>query len=191
MSKLTFVWFIRLILVVCVAGFAGCRKHIKPSELPDNISTGEVYYTQFNIFQEKNHFRTTNYRVGSLIPINSPARLVSIDNKDIVVELLDTHQTLTIDNMQKHTNETSVQAFQKIFKVTKVRLDSFTSEEKKNILAAQVKKGMSRRAVLAAIGYPPITETPSLDGGQWTYWSNRFNRFIVRFKGDKVQDIVD
>lgn len=191
MSKSIFAWSIRLILVICVAGFAGCRKPLKPSELPDNISMGEVYYTQFNMLQEKNHFRTTNYRVGSLVPINSPARLVSIDNKDIVVELLDTHQTLTIDNMQKHTNETTQQAFEKIFKETKVKLDSFTPEERKNILAAQVKKGMRRQAVLAAIGYPPANSTPSLEGSDWTYWANRFNRFIVRFKGDKVQDIVD
>jgi hypothetical protein len=50
---------------------------------------------------------------------------------------------------------------------------------------------MSKKAVLAAIGYPPQHVTPSLEGNDWTYWSNLFNRFVIHFKNDKVEDIVD
>lgn len=43
----------------------------------------------------------------------------------------------------------------------------------------------------AAIVYPPITETASLESNDWTYWAHRFNRFIVHFKNDKVENIVN
>jgi len=54
-----------------------------------------------------------------------------------------------------------------------------------------VQIGMSKKAVLAAIGYPPQHQTPSLNGDTWTYWSSRTNRFAVIFKQDKVDHIVD
>lgn len=191
MFKPILVLVIRLSLVISLAGLAGCNRKLKPEELSPNIAVGGTYYTQFSLFQEKNHYRTTNYRTGSLIPINSAARLVSIDKKDIVVQLLETNQTLTIDNVQKHTNDDVQQAFQKILRKTKVNLNAFAPEERRNILSGQVQKGMSRKAVLAALGYPPATATPSLDSDDWTYWSNRFNRFIVHFQGNRVREIVD
>lgn len=50
---------------------------------------------------------------------------------------------------------------------------------------------MSKDAVLVAIGYPPITRTPTLESDDWTYWSNRFNTFIVYFENGKVSRIKD
>lgn len=179
------------LLLVFVVGLNGCQRKLRPEELSSNIAAGGTYYTQFSLREEKNRFRTSNYRVGGLIPINTAVNLVSIDSKNIVVQIAKTGQPLTIENVPRHTNEDVQQAFQKILRKTRVNLDQFSPQERQNILDGQAAKGMSRKAVLAAIGYPPATSTPSLDSSEWTYWTNRFNRFIVRFKGDKVQEIVD
>ncbi len=183
---------IGLIFPICMFLVLGaCHKQYTAQELGPDIKIGDVYYTQFSLFQENNVYRTTNYRRGLLIPINTSVTLVSIGDKDIELRLNDSGQKLIIENVAKHTNEDSQQAFRKILGKKKVDLSAFTGMERENILIGQVKKGMSKKAVLAALGYPPAIQTPSLEGDDWTYWSSRFDRFIVRFQNGKVESIIE
>jgi hypothetical protein len=181
--------FFALVFLSLLLG--ACNKQVKPSELAPGIELGQFYYTQFSLFQENDNFRTTNYRKGFLIPVNTRVSLVSIGSKKAELKLADSGHPLTIENVPKHTNEDMQTAFKKIAGPRKVDLSAFSVDEQESILAGQVKKGMGRKAVLVAIGYPPQIETPSLDSNDWTYWSNRFNRFIVHFKNGKVDNIVD
>ncbi|MCQ8105419.1 outer membrane protein assembly factor BamE [Methylomonas sp. SURF-2] len=169
----------------------GCKKELKPDQLAPGVQTGQVYYTQFSLFQEKNNFRTTNYRKGILIPINTPVTLQAINSGQADLRLVESGQPLSIENVSKHTQEDMQTAFKKIAAPAKVDLSQFSAAEQEAILAGQVKKGMSRKAVLAAIGYPPLTETPTLNSNDWVYWKHRFDRFVVHFKNDKVDNIVD
>lgn len=77
----------------------------------------------------------------------------------------------------------------KSFSKNKLNLSKFNALEKKNINKGTVEKGMRKSAVIVAIGYPPATRTASLESDAWTYWSNRFNTFIVHFENDKVSRI--
>jgi len=178
-------------VVFAALGLSACAKQYTPGQLGPDVQTGTLYYTQFSLFQEKGRYRTTNYRRGFLIPINTPVTLVSIDSKRIEVKVNDGGETLIVENVPKHTNEDVPTAFRKLFGKRKVNLGQFTAAEQKLILGGKVDKGMSREAVLAAIGYPPAHMTPDLKGDDWTYWSNRYDRFIVRFKGNRVAEIVN
>jgi hypothetical protein len=186
LKKLVFLLFITGSLLL-----GACAKKLNTNELAIGIAPGGTYYTQYSFYQEKSRFRTTNYRRGILIPVNTPATLVSIDSKRIELKLNKTGETLTIENAQKHTNDDVQQAFKKILDKRAVNLNAFTAAEQKNIMAGQVGKGMSRKAVLVALGYPPVTATPSLQSNDWIYWASRYDRFIVRFKNDKVEAIVN
>lgn len=179
-----------LFLALTVAGLAACAKKYKPGELGPGIQTGDLYYTQFSLFEEKGRYRTTNYRRGFLIPINTPVTLVAIDSKKIELKNR-SGQPLVIENVPKHTNDDIQAAFKKVLGKRKVDLEQFSPAEQKKILEGRVEKGMSRKAVLAALGYPPANSTPDLKGDEWTYWSNRYDRFIVRFKNDRVAEIVN
>jgi hypothetical protein len=182
----------RLALIFLTAMAVGaCARKYKPEEISPDINAGATYYTQFSLFQEKNVFRTTNYRRGSLIPINTPVILDSIDRKKIETRLAKTGQPFIVANIERHTNEDSQQAFKRIFGRRPVNLARFRKDETSAILEGQVKKGMSKPAVLAAIGYPPKTSTYSTESDDWTYWASRFDRFIVRFKGGRVSEIVN
>ena len=185
----------RKILILMLLGFTvvliGCKKEIKSDESGLAVQSMQVYYTQFSLYQEKDNFRTTNYRKGVLIPINTPVNLISIDADKAQLRLQASGQPLTIENVPKFTKDSMAIAFSKIAGTNKVDLSVFTPAEQASILAGQVKKGMRKKAVLAALGYPPQHETPTLEADAWTYWSNRFNRFIVNFKNDKVDSIVD
>lgn len=180
-----------LFLPLCLLALLGaCHRPLKPSEMPPGVQAGQVYYAQFSFFQEENHYHTTNYRRGALVPINTPAALLSMEAGKAQVKLLGTGQALSIENVPKYTKDDMPAAFMKIFGPERVDLGAFSEDERESILAGQVKEGMGRGAVLAAIGYPPQHQTPSLDSDDWTYWSSRLKKFVVHFKGGRVEKIA-
>lgn len=184
--------FVNLFVPVLLAiSLSACQKPLKPEELPSSIQIGSDYYTQFVIRYEKGTHVTTNYRRGASIPVNTKVKLLEITNKSIKVRLEPGKQELVVKNAIKHTNDDTVKAFEKLFGKNKVNLSGFSKLERENIKNGTVAKGMRKKAVLVAIGYPPQIETMSLDSDQWTYWSSKWNRFIVHFKNGKVDKIQD
>ena len=179
-----FVFFIFLTL-------AACAKKIPHESLPQNIRIGGLYYTQFALQYEKDRHRTTNYRRGFLLPINTEVKLIDIDSKKIKVQIPSSGKELLIENVEKHTNDNTIQAFDKLFAPVKVNLSRFNAMERKHIKTGTVTLGMRRQAVIAAIGYPPAVGTHSLDQDQWKYWNSRFNTFIVHFKNGRVSEIQE
>lgn len=185
-----------LFITILALSLFSCKKNMtsdlfKPvaENKPGHIVNGQTYYTQFVIRYEKGVHQTTNYRRGASLPVNTPVKLLNISGKTIDVEINDTAQKLEIKNVNKHTGDDVYQAFDKLFAKTRVDLSKFTSLERANIDKGEVAKGMSKDAVIVAIGYPPITETASLDVDRWVYWSGRFNRFVVHFKNGKVSQV--
>lgn len=177
---------------------AACKKATMPelfqpaqTALPAHIALDKTYYTQFVIRYEKGTHPTTNYRRGGSVPVNTPVRLLAIDNKTIEVELNNSGQKLEVKNVEKHTGDDVYRAFDKLFASRKVDLSKFNRLEREHIQSGTVADGMTKEAVVVAIGYPPITETASLDSDTWVYWSSRFNRFNVHFKNGKVSRIED
>ena len=72
----------------------------------------------------------------------------------------------------------------------KVSLKGLSKLDQKGINDGKVYKGMSKKGVQIAFGYPATHRTPSLEDNNWTYWRNRFNTTVITFddKG-KVVDI--
>lgn len=180
-----------VIVFAMLAATTGCAKKLNEATLPVWIKAGNIYYTQVSLQYEKGRHLTTNYRKGTIVPINTQVQLQEITGSDIKLEILPEHTPLRIENVEKHTGDSTPAAFAKLFGKSKVALSVFSGVERENILAGRVAIGMRKKAVIAAIGYPPITETTSLAINEWTYWSSRFNRFIVKFQNDKVVQIQD
>ena len=179
-----------LLFGLAVFGAISC-KTIDPDTLPSHMTLGQTYYTQYSLKYEKGRHRTTNYRKGMLLPVNSEVTLTKIDRKRVFVTIGSSGQELIIENVPKHTNTDAYQAFDRIFAPNKVDLSGFTADERNNIMSGAVAAGMRKKAVLVAIGFPPEVETPNLDMNQWKYWANRWNTFIVHFEGDRVVRIQD
>jgi hypothetical protein len=180
-----------MIFIILGLALVACNKKLTKNELPVNVIEGRVYYTQVYMHYEKNVYPTTNYQVGTAIPVNTQVKLLEMKEKTIDIELVNSGQKITVKNIPKHTGDDIKQAFNKLFALQKVSMSQFNSLETKNIEAGTVAVGMSKKAVKVAIGYPPITRTSSLAADSWVYWRNRFNTFIVNFKNDKVSSIVD
>jgi hypothetical protein len=151
---------------------------------------GQTLYTQFSFFYEKNVYLTTNYRKGILVPVNTAVKFVKANNTNIVVTLPD-GRDLTIQNIERYSGEKIDGIFKRTFAANPVDLSRFTENERKAIMAGEVKKGMKKSAVIIALGYPPKHKTPDLQMNQWTYWQNRFNTFVVYFQNEEVTGILD
>lgn len=186
--------FSRLIIVLPLILFlVSCYKAgSQPQVLPENIHVSGTYYTQFALQFEKGHFRTTNYRTGTLLPINSKVTLLDINKKVIKVKIEDFQHDLIVKNAPKHVGGDAYFYFDKLFAQQKVNLAKFTSEERAFIEKGKVGVGMRKDAVIAAVGYPPSHATPSLSYDNWTYWKTSWgDKLIVNFKNDKVVKVVD
>ena len=170
---------LRIVIAVLLGLLAGCASS-PPAGAPP---PGGLWYTRSTLQYEQNRYRTTNYRRGFVLPINTQVTLLSMDEDEIVVRRADSGEELVVENVRKHTNDTTPQAFGKLFAAAPADLSRFSEAEQQAIRAGHAEVGMSRDAVLAALGYPPAVGTPSLDEPVWKYWDSRFTTFVVRFDG--------
>ncbi|POZ50059.1 hypothetical protein [Methylovulum psychrotolerans] len=185
------LFFRGMIVIMLSLSLAACKKKLEADELGVAITEGGIYYTQVFMHYEKNIYPTTNYQVGVPVPVNTQIKLLGIDDATINIEIGNPGQKVVVKNIQKHTGDTTQQAFGKLFAKQQVNLNQFSALEKENINKGTVSVGMGKKAVTTAIGYPPITRTPNLSANAWVFWRNKFNTFIVNFKDGKVSDIID
>ncbi len=182
-----FAVMLAVITAVTAPVFAGRDKGDKPA--------GKTYYTAVNIWYEMNRentapkeIPTTNYHKGMLIPINTRVKIGNLSGRGVTFTTDDGKQ-YSIEYMPKHSVIPMKEIFERYFSANEVSLRQFDGEEQDNIRKGTVAPGMSKKAVLAAYGYPPAHATPSLDGDQWKYWVNRARNFIVTFSDDKVASV--
>lgn len=180
--------FSGLSLVLCCAALFLCAPAAQAKDKAALAAKGDKLYTKFSLFYEEKVHRTTNYRIGVLVPINTEVTFVKSNGKEIYVKLPDGTE-LKIENIENFSGEKIDGIFSRTFSKEKVDLSKFSKIEKENIEIGDVQPDMSKDAVIAALGYPPKHQTPSLTSNAWRYWRNRFKTFIVHFKDEKVASI--
>lgn len=152
---------------------------------------GERLYTQFSLFYEKDHHITTNYRKGTLVPVNTIVEFVKATRKRITVKIPSYNVTVNFENEEDYSGEKIEGIFKRTFARQPVDLGAYSEEERSSIKQGIVTEGMSKEAVIKAMGYPPHHKTPTLDMDQWRYWKNRFDTMLVFFENGKVSAIQD
>ena len=179
--------FLRLTAVAAFSA-AACVQLAFGKDAVSSTPKGKTLYTKFSLYYEELRHRTTNYRKGILVPVNTEVQFVKAGGDTITVKL-PSGQELKIENVQNFSGENLDGIFARTFSTEKTDLSQFTEDERAAITAGQVKPGMRKSAVIVALGYPPKHKTPSLDSSEWRYWQNRFATFIVQFDGDKVANV--
>jgi hypothetical protein len=133
------------------------------------------YFTQFSLRVHKNRCYSTNYRgeASELIPINTQVEYVGTQRRSLKM-LFQDGRSFTFDHVAKHSRDTVAESFTNFFGATQVDISAFTQEEQAHIRLGKAANGMSRAAVLAAMGPPPASTNPSLELNIWTYEASRF-----------------
>lgn len=155
-----------------------------------NHPTGQQYYTQFTLFEEDGEYLTTNYRIGRVIPINTPVTLVASGSEEAEL-LLDDGTTLEVINIADYSGEDMQGILDRMLGQQPVSLSHLSESQRSAVMVGNPEIGMSKDTVLLAMGYPPKHRTPSLDVNQWRYWMNRFDTKLLHFQGDRLDRIED
>jgi hypothetical protein len=161
-----------------------------PSIAPAKIEAvvGKDYFTRFTFREEKNEHSTTNYSRGSLVPINTPVKLVSMSGNKLTLRRADTGQEIKVENEPKYTKRTIAEIASIMLAAEKTPLEKLPEEVAAAVRNGEMRKGMTKEIVLMARGYPPAHETPSTDNDRWVYWSSRFVKLTVVFNGGRLSE---
>lgn len=152
----------------------------------------QIYFVQHSFYADRGKHITTNYHMGTVIPVNTKAKIMDLGRKKMTIELPDLGNTeIKIENVEKHTKKSMAEIKDRMLGKTPVDLTKFSQEAQEAIKNGQIRLGMTKEEVLLAYGYPPAHATPSTDSNQWTYWKNRFNRVVLDFQGNKLKGIRD
>ena len=145
---------------------------------------GAELYTITNLHPEPTNLRlySTNYQLVGLIKRCTKVTINSIKKKKMVFT---TPDGLEYDYLwQKYAMEPLPQHLELFFgaECDEGVIAKLSEIDQKGFKRGEALVGMSRQGVIYAIGYPPKHVNPNIDGmDSWTYWRNKFSRFIVHF----------
>jgi hypothetical protein len=171
---------------------AGCATSPEDQATAKKL-VGTDLYTQVNMhsFKGKSVF-WLNYQIDRLIPVNTRVSIDEISGAGVTFTIKETGQTLHLKNKQKHSGLSGAAWASKHFGPEPVNLSEFPKSVQEAIALAKAEPGMSKEAVIIALGYPPAHRMPSTDSASWLYWRNKWNRIAVDFGIDgNVKQVRD
>jgi len=150
----------------------------------------EQKFTAYNLWYEHpEKVYSTGYEKGAMIPVGSAVSQVKVSRK--AVSFVDESGTrFTVIFVAKHHPGLKSEQFAERLFTTKNLAEltkGMSAKEVEAIKKGEVHPGMSKAAVLAAVGYPPEIRTAKTDLDTWTYWRDRFRTYTVTFADGKVQ----
>ncbi|MFP4382001.1 MAG: hypothetical protein ACLFUS_15985 [Candidatus Sumerlaeia bacterium] len=148
------------------------------------------HYLAHNMWYEKmDAVYSTNYKTGSIIPAGTKITSAEIEkhrwrNTPIIQITTAEEQTFKIPFYEEHHSGLTVEEYADRLITTK-SLDEMTAglpeEHVDAIKRGKLAKGMSKDTVLITWGYPPESQTFSLDNNRWIYNINRFRTTEIIF----------
>jgi len=158
--------------------------------LGNTASAADRLFTAYNMwFESPQKMYSTNYQKGNLLPAGSEVKDVNRSSRKVEFVDAKSNTKFTIEFVGKH--HPGVKPEQWIDRLLTTRDFSaltrgLTADEIKAIKAGEVKAGMSKKAVLVSLGYPPEVATASPDLDIWKFWRDRFRNYLVKFTDGKV-----
>jgi hypothetical protein len=156
------------------------------SQTSGAAEVGGTYFTQYNMWVERETHKTTNYSRGELIPVNTKVVLHSVRTDEMTLDV--DGRLIEIDNIRKHTQRSINEIADEMLGTQRVNTRKFGEEFQGDTEAGNLRLGMTKEAVLVTRGYPPRHKTASTKANTWTYWSSRFvHRTLVFRDGELVE----
>ncbi len=184
----TVMWLSGVILTASLL-VSGCGPRVDKSALEQ--MEARVLYTGCNLFpdtRKKLALSSVNYHLrGAILRWGTAVKITSIDGGNVMLEDVQTGKvypyafhgrTLEVTTPDSHLSRFLLEDITPL----KHEVDAMPYIDRDGITKAKVLKGMSKRAVLVAIGYPPEFATPDpMNASHWKYWYDRFKQFEVEF----------
>ena len=160
------------------------------SGLGNIASAADRLFTAYNVwFEQPTKMYSTNYQKGNMLPAGSEVKEVNRSSKKVEFVDVKTNMKFSVEFFAKHHPGVKPEQWIDRFLTSRdfsALTRGLTGDEIKAVRAGQVKVGMSRKAVLVSVGYPPEIATPNTDLDVWKFWRDRFRNYEVKFTGGKV-----
>lgn len=131
---------------------------------PAAVVVGKQYYTRYTFMHEDGEHSATNYWRGTLVPINTKAKLLKLKKNSFTIQLVESGEKITVKNKPEYTNRNGQQVADEMLAAQPTQIDLYGQEMAAAIRAGTTRRGMTKTQVLLTRGYPPTHETPSLSG---------------------------
>ena len=148
------------------------------------MTTPGEYYARHSFYVDRGQHLATNYARTTVIPINTPVRVINVRGNNIAAETLG--MPVTIVNVPKFTKIRTEQLFERMFSVAPVDLSGVRPEFVAAMRQGLLRLGMTKQEAIMARGYPPAHATPSLDLDRWTYWNSRVVKQAIAFENGVI-----
>ncbi len=158
---------------------------------PPTKVAAKTVYTLVNLHANKRgEIESIGYQKLGMLPICTPVEIVEMDSDEI--EFINKDNGINYVFSLHDTNQVSIAKHrERIFGENCIDQSAMSEIDKTGIEQGKAMVGMTKEGVVAALGYPPEHETPSIRGNKWVYWIGRVDKFVVSFKNDLVVSIKD
>lgn len=183
-----------LAFLVSSPSFAGKRDLVDADGV--NLMKLDTVYTLSNLHPDDVHARlyAVNYQQSGLIPVCTAVKLDKKNKKVLKFTVKDSGRQYQYIYHKAAAEKLAPHLLNYFGKsCPKAALKALKGVDKKGVEMGKALTGMSKAAVLLALGKPPKHVNPTPKTMQrWTYWSNRFNRFVVVFDDrDRVAQLIN
>lgn len=171
----------------------GCRHTIDPPEAAvAGLREDAPVYTLTNLHAEEEKVSAANFQYPDVIPVCSRVTLLGARKDYLEFRVEETGREYWYQN-HGAVGEPFADHLARYFGplCPKAELAALTDAERDAIRAGIVRTGMSKEAVILAIGYPPKRDTRTTELPRWRYWTGSRADFIVVFGDDgRVAEVV-
>jgi hypothetical protein len=145
---------------------------------------GTTRYARANLMVESGRLSSANWRSGRVLPVGTQVRIVKATARSVRFLVGEWAEEVAFE-VDYQTEKEILGAFDECFSLDDPRphLTELAVEEQVQVKNATVAPGMSRYAVLLAIGRPPRHSTPVLFAPKWCYIGDAGEWFAVWFDG--------
>jgi len=150
----------------------------------------EQKFTAYNLWYEHpQKVYSTGYEKGTMIPAGTAVSQVKVSRKAVSFVDGSGARFRVIFNAKHHPGLNSEQFADRLLTAKNFAelTKGMSGKDVEAIKKGEVHPGMSKAAVLVAVGYPPEIRTANTDLDTWTYWRDRFRTYTVTFADGKVQ----
>lgn len=183
--------------IVGVMFLSGCitrqtRKaaRLKPALAEDVYLANNVHAQDDGKFYTASYANWTECNRHRIVPVNTPVDVHDWPDGLAILSRGEDKNTVFFEYSTVGMGMSKKEYVDRITTSEKIDLSELSDIDREGIEEGTAKKGMTKKGVRIALGYPAKQETPSLENDVWTYWTNRWVTYDVVFNEDgKVQEI--
>ncbi len=174
---------------------------LPPDTLPLRQMEGHHYFLGYNLHADLLYKKVSsvNYQLqGSLLPWGTEVRVIRVQRNNLLFEVVGKGKRFRYEfHRRTRRSVPLVEHLGRVFlespEQLKQQVNGMSEIDKDGIYEGRVKPGMSREAVLIAVGYPPefANREVLMTDRAWIYWVSRHSKMVVSFGRDGLVSRID